>query len=218
MSDQALIPTEMLKDAWKTQDRMYADQWWLKKYWTSTEGAHRDAIIRALEGVADVTSVLEIGCNTGPNLRRIHARWPSVDLMGMDIHPGAIRYGRARAHEEGWHWAGYCGDLRELDLLGNDVADVVLTCYSLAYLDPRDIDQALAAALACARRALIICEPMVLMGQPEKYAPPHPGVVPEYHFSYQDRLVRLDGAHRALPEQPIQPPEGRLTHILTVLK
>src|SRR5258708_2054424 len=115
MSEQLICqPTESLKGRWQTQDRSYPDQWWLKQYWNSTDGSHRDGIITALDRVGDFESVLEIGCNTGPNLRRIHQHWPRMDLLGMDIHPGAIRFGTAAAREEGWHWAGYVGDLRDV--------------------------------------------------------------------------------------------------------
>jgi len=97
-----LMPTELLKDGWAAQDQVYEPGAWVQRYWDSTDGSHRDAIIRSLESVGPVASVLEIGCNAGPNLRRIHARWPAMELYGMDIHPGAIRYGRERARDEGW--------------------------------------------------------------------------------------------------------------------
>lgn len=208
------MPTELLKDTWTVQDRVYPDKWWLKKYWHSTEGSHRDAIIRALERVGGgFGSLLEVGCNAGPNLRRIHGRWPSVQLAGLDVHRGAVEYGTAAAREEGWHWTGHVGDLRELDRLAP--VDVVLSCYALAYLDPRDIDRALGAALACARKAVILCEPSVTIGQPERYIPPGPNNVAEYLYDYRMRLAALPGPHRA-SETPITPPHERLTQILTI--
>jgi len=210
MSSVQLIPTEALKDRWVTQDRVYPDDWWLTKYWGDTEGSHRDAIIRALEQLDGVASVLEVGCNTGPNLRRIHARWPLVDLAGMDIHPGAIQFGRAQAQEEGWHFAGYVGDLRELGLLGEDAADVVLSCYALAYLDPRDIQAVLEACVRAARRAVVLCEPMVLDGD-EQFSP---GGVPEYAYDYGKRLAGLG----TLKVSQVEPPHGRLTHVLSLTK
>lgn len=209
----AFVPTETLKDAWQIQHTVYEGDWWVERYWNATEGPHRDAVIRALATVAPFSSVLEVGCNAGPNLRRIHARWPRVDLLGMDIHDGALKYGQRAARAEGWAWAGYCGDLRDLHLLGADIADVVLTCYSLAYLDPRDIVEVLDACLAAARSALIIAEPMALAGEPAKYAPPMPGVVPEYHHPYQDLLAQRGLESTMLP---ITPPENRLAHVLIV--
>ena len=211
-----LMPTELLKDGWVAQDAVYPEGWWLERYWNSTEGRQRDAIIRAMEQLPDFTSVLEVGCNAGPNLRRVHRRWPLAELAGMDIHAGAIRYGRAMARAEGWAWTGYAGDLRELGLLGDGIADIVLTCYALAYLDPRDIDAVLRAALACAKRALIICEPGT--GEEEAYLPPGERNVAEYHFNYPMRLVRLPGPHSAIRTAPITPPEGRLTRVVTLLK
>lgn len=212
-----LMPTELLKDGWVAQDQVYQPGWWLKRYWESTEGSHRDHIIKALEcRVGSFDSVLELGCNTGPNLRRIHQRWPRVALSGMDIHAEAIRYGRVHAAYEGWEWAGYVGDLRALGDLGLS-ADVVLSCYSL-YVDPRDINTVLAAALACAKKALILCEPMVVgADQDEIYVRPSQGVVPEYHYNLQGRVARLPGAHTSYLD-PITPPHQRLQYVLTVLK
>lgn len=207
------MPTELLKDQWQAQDQVYEERAWYARYWESTGGSQRDAIIRALEHVGAVGSVLEIGCNTGPNLRRIHQRWPGVALSGMDIHAGAIAYGRAAAEAEGWTWTGTVGDLRELGRL-ELTADVVLSCYALAYLDPRDIDTVLAAALAGATTALVICEPG---NGDEAYVPPGSHNVAEYHFNYQARVARLPGAYTCLRE-PITPPHQRLQSVLTVLK
>jgi SAM-dependent methyltransferase len=209
-----MMPTELLKDTWQTQDQVYPEQWWFTKYWESTDGSHRDAIITALEHVGPFSSVLELGCNTGPNLRRIHQRWPGVALVGLDIHAGALAYGRAAAEADGWAWTGVVGDLRELGRLEQH-ADVVLSCYSLAYLDPRDIDAALAAALACAKTALIICEPGA--GGQEVYVPPGPKNVAEYHYNYLKRLHALPGTV-AVVIFPITPPHVRLHTVLTVLK
>jgi len=214
-----LAPTESLKDSWIVQHDVYPGDWWVEKYWNDTEGSHRDAIVRTLEMLPHFTSLLEVGCNTGPNLRRIHQRWPACDLLGMDIHPGAIKYGQLQAKAEGWQWLGYQGDLRDLHLLGKGMADVVLSCYALAYLDPRDIDGVLAAMLAAARQAVVICEPMVDRITVEEYATPKSGV-PEYHYAYQDRVARLYGPHRA-PEMTmseVAPAHHRLKHVLTVLK
>jgi hypothetical protein len=134
----------------------------------------------------------------------------------MDIHPAALKYGQDAARAEGWSWAGYCGDLRDLHLLGPAVADVVLSCYALAYLDPRDIDAVLAAALACATTALILCEP----GEgtsPEVYLPPGPTNVAEYQYDYRTRLEAIPG-WTSMQAVPITPPHGRLNAVLTVTK
>lgn len=207
------MPTELIKDGWVKQHSVYPDGWWLKQYWESTEGSQRDAIIRGLEELGAFGSVLEVGCNTGPNLRRIHQRWPSVELSGMDIHGGAVQFGRSAAAAEGWHWAGYVGDLRDLWTLGADAADVVLSCYALAYLDPQDIAGALGACIRAARRAVVLCEPMVLGEEPELFLPPGKGNVPEYLYDYGSRLAGWD-----LQVSPIEPAHGRLTHVLTLKK
>jgi hypothetical protein len=107
------------------------------------------------------------------------------------------------------------GDLRELGLLGENIADVVLTCYSLAYLDPRDIDSVLAAALACATRALVIAEPMAFDLSQEVFIPQG---VPEYHYAYPERVARLCGSQVSSWIVPVEAPENRVRQVLVVHK
>lgn len=215
------MPTELIKDCWTVQDRVYPDGWWLKKYWESTHGPHRDTIIRALEMCPDWHTLFEVGCNVGPNLRRIHQRWPQADLAGMDVHAGSIAYGRKQAKEEGWYWSGYCGDVRDVGLIGPAAADVILSCYTLAYLDPRDIYKVLGDLLTSARTAVVIAEPQVGRGEEIRYAAPRRGVIPEYHHGYQDVVEGLREAQGASWKTfllPVHPPEGRLQTVLVVLK
>ena len=45
---------------------------WIQDYILSVNHPHRDVILKGLQTFGKIESVLEIGCNTGPNLKRIH--------------------------------------------------------------------------------------------------------------------------------------------------
>jgi ubiquinone/menaquinone biosynthesis C-methylase UbiE len=42
------------------------------------------------------TNILDIGCGTGRLLRRMHLRWPSASLVGVDVAEGMVAQARAQ--------------------------------------------------------------------------------------------------------------------------
>jgi ubiquinone/menaquinone biosynthesis C-methylase UbiE len=42
------------------------------------------------------SNILDIGCGTGRLLRRMHARWPSASLAGVDVAEGMVSQARER--------------------------------------------------------------------------------------------------------------------------
>ena len=203
-----MIPTIALAQGWSKQHEVYPENQWVKRYWDSSDRNHRTLILTALESLGEFSSVLELGCNTGPNLKRIHERWPRVDLAGVDVNSDALTYGREAAHNEGWDFTTCHGTF--LDALTGPRYDVVLTCYSLCYLDQEDIDPILAASLACAKVGVVIAEPMVLNEDEGICNAP----IPEYHYNYFKRLPK--GRTKGLFK--VSPPEHHLNYILTFPK
>lgn len=203
-----LIPTGALASGWAIQHTAYPENQWVKRYWDSADRKHRDLILKAMETFGEFSSVLELGCNTGPNLKRIHERWPRVDLAGVDVNADALTYGREAAHQEGWDWESCHGSF--MDALNGPRYDIVLTCYSLCYLDQEDIDPVLAASLACAKKGVVIAEPMVINEEEGLCNAP----IPEYHYNYFKRLPK--GRTKGLFK--VSPPEHHLNYILTFPK
>jgi len=59
--------------------------------WLVFNNAHRSLLSRLPKGFTP-TYILDIGCGTGRLLRRMQARWPDADLVGLDPSAGmAIR-------------------------------------------------------------------------------------------------------------------------------
>jgi len=50
---------------------------WIETYWKTITHPHRDTLLEVLNQV-EFDSVLEIGCNCGPNLARIKEAFPGI--------------------------------------------------------------------------------------------------------------------------------------------
>lgn len=135
---------------------------WIANYQQSLQTRHRLAISEIV-GQLQPGSLLEVGCHCGPNLLRLALDHPGLSLAGVDASAEAI--------EAGQHWMQQraVADRVELkagrfpevtDTLPSGCVDVVLSCYTLAYVAPPDLDVALAEIGRLARRAVILAEPM----------------------------------------------------------
>jgi trans-aconitate methyltransferase len=66
---------------------------WVEEYKASVSHPHRKLILKALKELEPFNSVLELGCNCGPNLSLIQKKYPKAKLIGMDINEDAISLG-----------------------------------------------------------------------------------------------------------------------------
>jgi len=154
--------TEAIGDWW-ARDRGADTARWVANYQQSLGGRQRTALLEIIKALTAET-VLEVGCHCGPNLMRFATECPTLRMIGIDISPDAVTAGRA------WSVARGVSDRVQfnvgrvpeaLDRLPAGSADVVLSCYTLAYLAPADLDAALYAMGRVARRAVVVAEPMV---------------------------------------------------------
>lgn len=181
---------------------------WAEACWASTEKPHRAPILAALETLQPADSLLEVGCNAGPNLRLIHARWPQMELGGADVQDAALDY------LEAWMpapWWIYRGDVRDtVPAMRRDRWDIVLSCYCLTYLEPDELPGILAHLQGIARVGIVIAEPMTAGDEPYQYETP----LPEWKHNYR----RCFGAGWDVTVTPLVPPVDRLNGILTARK
>lgn len=158
---------EHLTDFWTRKPRAGWDA-----YWQTLHEPYRDALVEALERLPPFTSLLELGCGPGVNLWRIQERFPDVTLGGFDLSPEAID----SAHER-FRQAERNGTLRgagevylaigalPMSLAEVQPADVLLSCYTLAYTPPRLIAETLQAMTTLARQAIVLAEPMCTVNE-----------------------------------------------------
>ena len=211
-----MVGTIPLQRVWSRQHETEAGDAWVRGAWNATAGIQRDAIL-ALLARLDPTpqSLLEVGCAAGANLRRIHAEYPDMRLTGVDGNGVALAYGTEAARAEGWGW---CGIQQALPVLPVYPHDVVLSCYTLTYLDPGDIFGVLAVLWASARQALIIAEPGVEPGEDEQglpgNQPDHDVAYQEWHYDYLTRLGMLPDPPGLISGCLLDPPRQRLRRVL----
>ncbi len=132
---------------------------WASSYWNSQQLEERRYLVRALQRVRPFESLMELGCNAGPNLALVRRAFPAVSLTGIDINEDALRFCRQAFADEGLGSV----DLREqslyeLDNFAPDSADIVLTSGVLIHIPPQQVRTVVASALRIARKAVIMVE------------------------------------------------------------
>jgi len=106
------------------------------------------------------SSVLELGCNVGANLREIHALDPSIKLHGIELNQRAIDYGSAKVVPGGATLIqGSMADTMQLAAThGLGEVDVVFTSAAAMHCDDNIFAKAKEAALVLAKNAIVHME------------------------------------------------------------
>ena len=143
---------------------------WVETYWNAHRTPRRDSIIDVLRTTFGApTSVLDVGCNAGPTLRRIAAEFPGCRLAGFDINAEAIAGARQRIAELGATAELAVGSFYEvLPATPSGSADVVVSSFALAYVPPAHLPGVLADIVRIAGRGVVLAEPHAF--EPERSA------------------------------------------------
>lgn len=67
----------------------------------SVQHAHRPILIKSIISYAPLESILEVGCNSGPNLYLLSSCCPDTKLYGVDINANAVEEGRRQLQKDG---------------------------------------------------------------------------------------------------------------------
>lgn len=135
------------------KDWTYGEEDWLDGYWKSREHPHRELILHAINNVMPIGSLLEVGCNVGPNLAEIHDIYPSIQLTGIDVNTEAI----AEAQRLVPFAKTLVADLKQLPF-ENKSFDAVLSDAVLLYIEPKKIVPVLDELDRVTRKAMILVE------------------------------------------------------------
>ena len=95
-----------------------------------------------------VRSILEVGCNTGENLKALDELMPDVHLSGVEINRDAAAKAMNVAPVTE-------GSFLDMDL---DIADLVLSCGVLIHIDPDDLELAYQTIYEGAARYVLMIE------------------------------------------------------------
>lgn len=159
-------------------------------YWNTRGAGYRGLLAAMLRPFAPFTSVLEVGCHSGPNLWAIRQQFPHAHLLGLEPSEPCAKFAQVAAVREAMDRMSPPERLDfeqaaerkgEVPSVGVDVfvgtapeglavfhgIDVVVTCYTLAYLGTPELERTLAEIVRIAKRGLLIVEPMPDSGAPE---------------------------------------------------
>lgn len=163
-------------------------QWWKdhqdtarpQRMWDAWQQPHRQMVEVALHCLPLVESVYEVGCGSGPNLRRLRAMFPS-----------ALRLGGSEPCESLAAWASEHLGIPIAQTALPDVPsgpwDVVLSVYTMAYCEP-DTVAAVLDKLQGVAKYLVLLEPTAdcpPFGAAGLYVRA-PGGLPEWAHDYPD--------------------------------
>jgi len=132
-------------------------------------------------------NVLEIGCNTGPNLFLLAKNANSTfNALGIDINPQAIKEGKNWLEKERVNNVELkCGLGDELEYLPDKSFDVVFSDATVIYIGPDKIARLIKNMLRIARKAIIFSEWNIEKSTNNKI----PVFFDEMHWVYNYRLL-----------------------------
>jgi len=182
-----LAPRRQGAQFWQTLPARTASSW-ARLWWDTRDRPFRDVLIAELQRFPSPTSLLELGCNAGPNLLRLSSTFPGARLSGVDANAEAVRLAREWLAAEGVCNAKLEAGTFEtlLPTIPARSEDLVFSCYALAYVHPSALGSVLEHALRIARGGLVLAEPMVRSGKQREL------IVPlDWRHDYALELVRL---------------------------
>jgi ubiquinone/menaquinone biosynthesis C-methylase UbiE len=132
---------------------------WAKGHIETLNHPHRPLLAEKILSYAPLQSVLEIGCNAGPNLYLLAQKLPQAELHGIDINPKAIEVGKAWLKQAG------ISNVRlsiaradRLERFADKSVDLVFSDATLIYIGPDKICNVIKEMARIARKALIFNE------------------------------------------------------------
>lgn len=171
---------------------------WIESYRDSWDHPHRPFLIEKISKFSPNT-ILEIGCNCGPNLYMLAKKFPNAEIRGIDINSMAVQKGNEWLAQEGITNVKLLeGKADELAQFPDKSVDVVFTDAVLIYVGPDKIKKVIKAMIRITRQALILMEWHSF--EPERKDPNGLGV---YHLGCWKRdYVAL--LKQFVPEEQIQ--------------
>ena len=104
-------------------------------------------------------SILEIGCNCGPNLYLLAKKFLNAEIIGIDINSMAVQKGNEWLAQEGFSNVKLLeSKADELGQFQDKSFDVVFTDAVLIYIGPDKIKEIIENMIRITRKALILME------------------------------------------------------------
>ena len=202
---------------WWARPRGEATASWIGNYQHSLGLRHRTAIVDLVRDLQPAT-LLEVGSHCGPNLMRLARECPELRMIGVDVSADAVQAGTAWAQRQGVadRVEFVVGSMPDgIARMPTGSIDVVLSCYTLAYVAPRDLDAVLYELGRVAKQAVLFVEPMTTGPAQEQQRTL--GGYCEWAHDYQDACRWVQTLRTWTTRLvPIDPPVDRLNAICVV--
>lgn len=127
---------------------------WNQAYLSTADHPHRQMIMDKLRKTR-FQSLLEVGCNAGPNLLNIAKKYPLSELGGLDINAGSIEMARNRLPKN--VVVLEVGSADSLPFSDKSV-DIILTDATLIYIDNKEMDKVMKEIVRVVRNNVIFFE------------------------------------------------------------
>jgi len=132
---------------WATRHQIEGDTW-IENYWNSKDHPHRGMLIERICRHSPIRRVIEIGCASGPNLYLLSQKFPSAEILGIDINPLAVKKGNEFLSKEGiLNVKLELGKAQDLKKFSDKSFDVVFTDAVLIYISPDEINKVITEIL-----------------------------------------------------------------------
>lgn len=141
-------PIDDTKMDWNTNDKD-----WIEGYWNSANHPHRELILKELRTIP-FSNLLEVGCNIGPNLKRINDEFPKRKLVGLDINAECIKRAKSLLPSVQFKFGG----VSSLVQFRDKIFDILLCDAVLMYVGPEDIYKTIKGFDRITRKAIILVE------------------------------------------------------------
>ena len=163
-----LSGTKAIEKEWATRhlregekerdDRGEGSDDWIKGYRGSQNHPHRPFLVKTISKY-NPSSILEIGCNCGPNLHLLAKKFPDAEITGIDINPVAVQKGNE------WLAQERISNVKLLESKADELRqfqdksfDVVFIDAVLIYIGPDKIKEVLKEIICITCRAVILME------------------------------------------------------------
>ena len=163
-----LLGTKTMEREWATRHLREGgrerDDWgkgsddWIMGYRDSLNHPHRSFLVETISRF-NPSSILEIGCNCGPNLYLLAKKIPDAKIIGIDINPMAVQKGNEWLTQKGVSNVRLSiGKADELNQFQNNSFDIVFTDAVLIYIGPDKINNVISEMVRIASHALVLLE------------------------------------------------------------
>ena len=172
-------------DYWRHRGEAYQPGWWVDHYWADWQVEPRQFVANAMAQYGPFASVLEVGCHCGPNFRLWRQRWPTVELIGVDLNHEAIAFGRHKFADDP------LTVFVEADIFACrtlPAVDLVVGYAMLTTIEPQRIFPLMRSLWATARVGIVFCEAVDIGG---RLVGRTSGPTPSWRHDYAGLLAAL---------------------------